>query len=201
MNSDTADVNTLPAPSAARVFGYARVSTLAQDLAYQLQQLRRAGCMRIFEEKRSGKNMDRPQLHHLLAILTPGDVVLATATDRIARDPLDLLNILGTVRAAGANLRLVDEPFIDTTSEMSDLILFIVGWAARWQRKRILENTAHGRELARERGVRFGRKPKLSHDQRLDILRCLGGGQSLEDLATRFGVSRSTILRIRLPSK
>lgn len=200
VNSETNDVTGPPTSTTpARIFGYARVSTLGQDLSYQRQQLRRAGCVRIFEEKRSGKNPDRVQLHRLLKSLAPGDVVLATSTDRIARDPIDLLNILSTVKAAGANLCLVDEPFIDTASELSDLVLFIVGWAARWQRKRILENTAHGRALARERGVRFGRKPKLSQEQRVEILRHLGGGQSLEELAARFGVSRSTILRVRSP--
>ncbi|PBB31103.1 recombinase family protein [Mesorhizobium sp. WSM3882] len=63
---------------------------------------------------------------------TAADTTLATITDRIARDPLDMLTILGTVKAAGAGLRLLDEPFIGTTSEMSDLILYVVGWAAQW---------------------------------------------------------------------
>ncbi|MGR6465790.1 recombinase family protein [Rhizobium sp. PAMB 3182] len=179
-----------------RILGYARVSTQGQDLSYQIDKLKAAGCTRIFEEKRSGKNRDRPELEKLLAILQPNDTVLATVTDRIARDPLDMLNILQAVKDAGAALRLLDEPFIDTTSELSDLLMFIIGWAARWQRQRILENTAHGRELARKRGVRFGRKPKLSILQQEQIRGMRNLGVSIFSVAEDFKVSASTVRRV-----
>lgn len=181
-----------------RVVGYARVSTRGQDLGYQLGKLIAAGCTQVFHEKRSGKNRDdRPELAALLQSLRSGDLVLATVTDRLARDPLDMLNIVAAVQKAGAGLRLLDEPFIDTTSEFSDLILFIVGWAARWQRLRILENTAHGRELARQRGVKFGRKPKLGPVQRAKAAERRANGESCALIARAFGVSESTILRVR----
>jgi len=181
-----------------RFIGYARVSTAGQELDYQLKRLRESGCRTIFHEKRSGKTMrDRDALRRMLGALRPGDVVLATATDRVARDPLDLLNIMERVKAAGAALRLLDEPFIDTTSEMSDLVMFVVGWAARWHRRRILENTANGRELARQRGVRFGRKPKLTAGQQAAAVARLSGGESLPSLAADLGVSQSTLFRVR----
>ncbi|UXS31889.1 recombinase family protein [Agrobacterium tumefaciens] len=181
-----------------RLIGYARVSTEAQDLAYQIDRLTRAGCTQIFHEKRSGKNRnDRQELAGLLASLQPGDIMLATATDRVARDPLDLVNILKTVKDAGAGLRLLDEPFIDTTSEMADLIVFLVGWAARWQRKRILENTAQGRKSARERGVKFGRKPKLGHREKQVIKERRELGETCATISHTFGVSESTIYRIQ----
>lgn len=180
-----------------RLIGYARVSTSGQDLDYQLGRLRTAGCAAVFHEKRSGKNIsERAELRRMLAGLRPGDVVLATATDRVARDPLDLLNVMSAVKASGAGLRLLDEPFIDTTSEMSDLVMFIVGWAARWHRKRILENTAQGRALARSRGVRFGRKPKLTEEQCADISRLRRSGVTGISLASRYEVSVSTIFRV-----
>ncbi|MQW86005.1 recombinase family protein [Sinorhizobium saheli] len=180
------------------IYGYARVSTEGQDLAYQLQKLEAAGCAKIFQEKRSGKNTtDRPQLAKLLKSLEPGDQVLATVTDRIARDPLDMLNILNAVKEAGAGLKLLDEPFIDTTSEMSDLIMFIIGWAAKWQRKRILENTANGRALAKERGVKFGRKPKLTAHQRREIVQRIENGELIREIARSYNVSHSTISRVR----
>ena len=183
---------------AGRRVGYARVSTAGQDLAYQLQRLADAGCVAVFEEKRSGKNTsDRPRLRKLLKSLKPGDVMLATASDRVARDPVDLVNILQAVKDAGAGLRLLDEPFIDTTSEMSDLIAFLVGWAARWHRRRILENTAQGRELARQRGVKFGRKPKLSPAQQAEACRRRQRGEPIAHIAQAFAVSESTICRIR----
>jgi DNA invertase Pin-like site-specific DNA recombinase len=180
----------------ARLVGYARVSTEGQDLAYQIERLTKAGCSEIFHEKRSGKNRDgRPELARVLESLQPNDVMLATATDRIARDPLDLVNILKAVKDAGAGLRLLDEPFIDTTSEMADLIAFLVGWAARWQRRRILENTAQGREVARKRGVKFGRRPKLDAVQRVQVLKRKASGESYAELSRAFGVSESTIFR------
>ena len=186
----------IPTQLGCQLIGYARVSTGAQDLAYQLGRLQAAGCGKVFQEKRSGKNTrDRPQLRKMLKTLKPGDVVLATVSDRIARDPLDMLHILEAVKAAGAGLRLLDEPFIDTTSEMADLFLFILGWFARWHRLRILANTAHGRELARQRGVKFGRPPKLGPDDREKIAERRAKGEPCACIAKAFGVSESTVLR------
>ncbi|MGX5844199.1 recombinase family protein [Mesorhizobium sp. ArgA1] len=178
-------------------YGYARVSTEGQDLTVQVERLRTAGCQRIFFEKRSGKDANRPQLKCLLRRLKPGDVVYAVVSDRVARDPFDLLSILRTVTAAGAGLRLLDEPFIDTTSEMSDLVLFLVGWAAKWQRRRILENTANGRARAMAMGVKFGRKPKLSMQQRVEALARLAAGEAKSAVASSFKVSGSTISRLQ----
>lgn len=179
-----------------RIVGYARVSTKGQDLAYQLDKLEAAGCTKIFYEKRSGKSRnDRPELAAMLASLERDDTVLATVTDRIARDPLDMLNIVAAVKAAGAGLRLLDEPFIDTSSEISDLVLYIIGWAARWQRLRILENTANGREEALRRGVRFGRPPKLSRQQKEEIFRRRQRGETIALIAAMLKVSESTVLR------
>lgn len=186
----------MPNQPNGRLIGYARVSTENQDLAYQIDRLTKAGCTKIFHEKRSGKNTtDRPELARLLAELQSGDVLLATATDRVARDPLDLVNILKTVKNAGAGLRLLDEPFIDTTSEMADLIAFLVGWAARWQRRRILENTAQGREAARNRGVKFGRPLKLGPREREKILEWRAKGETFGRIARALGVSESTVSR------
>ncbi|MDA5633152.1 MULTISPECIES: recombinase family protein [Rhizobium/Agrobacterium group] len=183
-------------PVTPRFVGYARVSTEAQGLGYQIDRLTKAGCTEIFYEKRSGKNCsDRPELARLLGRLQPGDVMLATAIDRVARDPLDLVNILKTVKDAGAGLRLLDEPFIDTTSEMADLIAFLVGWAARWQRRRILENTAQGREAARLRGVKFGRPRKLHLSECKNIAKQRADGETYCKIAMYYGVSQSTIRR------
>lgn len=165
-------------------------------MAYQFDRLRAAGCGQVFHEKRSGKNTaERRQLRKMLKGLKAGDVVLATVTDRIARDPMDMLHILQAVKESGAGLRLLDEPFIDTTSEIADLFLFILGWFARWHRLRILENTAHGRELARQRGVRFGRPPKLGPSDKVKIAEQHAKGETRSRIAQAFGVSERTIMR------
>lgn len=180
-----------------RTIGYARVSTRGQDLAYQLERLRSAGCGRIYQEKKSGKNTnERAQLEKMLRMLRPGDLILATVSDRVARDPLDLVQIIKTVRETGAQMRMLDEPFIDTANEMVDVIAYILGWAARWNRLRILENTAWGRTQARERGVKFGRQPKLTPRQKAEACLRRQSGERLADLAIAFGVSESTIIRL-----
>lgn len=177
-------------------YGYARVSTESQDLGAQIERLKDAGCQKIFREKLSGKKTDRGQLQHLLKILKWGDVVYAVVGDRMARDPVDMLHIVRTVASAGAELHLLDEPFIDTTSEISDLIVFLWRWAAKWQRRRILENTSNGRARAMARGVKFGRKPKLSEQQCLDALASLAAGEAMGSVARRYNVSKITISRL-----
>lgn len=182
-------------------YGYARVSTDGQDLGDQLDRLKAAGCERLYFEKRSGKDVERPRLQAMLKSLQPGDQVLAVATDRVARNPLDLLTILRGIQRKGAGLRLLDEPFIDTTSEMADLIMFVVGWAAHWQRRNILRCTAIGRKRAMERGVKFGRKPKLTPHQRQMIVARFAAGVRIPQLAADFEVSESTIRRAQTGSR
>lgn len=178
-------------------YGYARVSTDTQDLRGQVERLTAAGCDRVFAEKLSGKNADRPQLQRLLKRLRAGDVLLAVNSDRIARDPFDMLTIFRHAKATGARLALLDEPFIDTTSEVSDLLMFLMGWVAKWHRRRILENTAHGRARAKARGVKFGRKPKMSQRERRDAVLRLEAGEPKEQVAQAFNVSGRTIDRLR----
>src|SRR5918998_2354072 len=84
------------------LYGYARVSTDAQDLASQLAQLKAAGCEKVFQEKVSGVTAERPQLKRLMAALAPGDVVVIPAVDRLSRDTTDLLVIARDMQRAGA---------------------------------------------------------------------------------------------------
>ena len=91
------------------IFGYARVSTDAQDLATQLAQLKGAGCERVFREKISDATADRPQLKKLLAMVSHGDVVIIPAVDRLSRDTTDLLVIARDLQKAGAGLRSIAE--------------------------------------------------------------------------------------------
>ena len=177
-------------------YGYARVSTDTQDLRGQVERLTAAGCDKVFSEKLSGKNADRPQLQRLLKILRSGDVLLAVNSDRIARDPFDMLTIFRHAKANDVRLALLDEPFIDTTSEVSDLLMFLMGWVAKWHRRRILENTAHGRARAKARGVKFGRKPKMTPRERRDAVGRLEAGEPRDQVAEAYNVSGRTIDRL-----
>lgn len=95
------------------------IDRTGQDLAQQLAQLEAAGCTKIFREKISGASAQRPQLKRAIDALDSGDVLMVTATDRLARNTRDLLNILYAVKEAGAGFRSIAEPILDTTSPSS----------------------------------------------------------------------------------
>jgi DNA invertase Pin-like site-specific DNA recombinase len=145
----------------AMIYGYARVSTDAQDLTGQLTQLRAAGCEKVFREKITGTTIERPQLKKLMAVLTHGDVVVIPAVDRLSRDTTDLMVIARDMQRAGAGLRSPAEPVLDTTGDFAELVLAMLGVAAKLERRRIAERTARGRADAKSKGVKFGRKPIL----------------------------------------
>ena len=178
------------------IYGYARVSTDAQDLSNQFAQLKAAGCEKIFRDKLTGAHAERPQLQRLLRTVTQGDVVLVAAVDRLSRDTTDLLVIARDLERAGAGLRSLAEPLIDTTSDFKELILAIFGIAAKLERRRIIDRTARGRADAKAKGVKFGRKPKLTPHQKTEARQRLAKGEATRDLAKSYGVSVSTISRL-----
>jgi len=133
--------------------------TLAQLDAAQDAQLHAAGCTKVYGEKQSGAKTDRPELAKLLRRLEPGDVLMVTRLDRLARSTRDLLNILDTIAKAGAGFKSLADPMIDTTSPHGKLILAVLGALAEFERSMILARTDDGRKRAQARGVRFGRPP------------------------------------------
>lgn len=178
------------------IYGYARVSTNGQDLAQQLTQLETAGCTKIFREKISGTSAERPQLKRAIGALDPGDVLMVTATDRLARNTRDLLNTLHMVKEAGAGFRSIAEPMLDTTSQLAEVVIAVLGVAASWERQRIIERTTAGRAQARARGVKFGRKAALTPHQRAEALERLAAGDTQRTVAALFDVSQATISRL-----
>src|SRR5271165_3959804 len=106
-------------------FGYARVSTRAQDQAGQLAQLRRAGCREIFQEKVTGAKTERPQLRRAIAQLGTGDVLIVTRLDRLARSTRDLLNIVAEIAEREAGFRSLGDTWADTTTPHGRLMLTV----------------------------------------------------------------------------
>ena len=178
------------------IYGYARVSTGAQDLTSQLAQLKAAGCEKVFREKLTGTTADRPQLQKLITKLAPGDVVIIPAVDRLSRDTTDLLIIAREMQKAGAGIRSLAEPFLDTTSDFAEIIFAILGVAAKLERRGILERTARGRADAKEKGVKFGRKPILTPHQQREARKRLEAGETQRSVARSYNVSQSTISRL-----
>jgi len=179
------------------IYGYARVSTAAQDESGQVKQLKAAGCEKISREKITGTAAERPQLGRLMKKLVPGDVVITPAVDQLSRDATDLLVIAREMRPAGAGIRSMAEPFLDTTSDFAEIIFAILGVAAKLERRRILERTARGRADAKARGVKFGHKPKLTPHQRREAIRRRDvDGETLRSIGRSYNVSPQTISRL-----
>jgi DNA invertase Pin-like site-specific DNA recombinase len=173
--------------------GYARVSTDGQTLIAHLQS---AGCERVFAEKQSGAKTDRAQLAKAIASLTPGDTLVVCKLDRLARSTRDLLNTLAAIADAGASFRSLGDPWCDTTSAHGKLMVTVLGGLAEFERHLILARTTEGRKQAQARGVRFGRKPKLTSHQQREARERRARGEALVDIARSYAVSHSTISRL-----
>ena len=173
------------------IIGYARVSTDGQTLDAQQAALKAAGAERIYSEKISGAVTDRKALAKALAALEPGDVLLVTRLDRLARSTRDLLNILDTIGNAGAMFKSLADHWADTTTPRGRLMVTILAGLAEFERALILARTGEGRARAMQRGVRFGRKPKLSPFQVAEAVRRREAGETLTDIARSYGVNHS----------
>ena len=178
------------------IYGNARVSTAAQDDTGQVRQLKAAGCEKVFREKITGTTADRPQLAKLMKRLAPGDVVITPAVDRLSRDTTDLLVIAREMQRAGAGIRSLAEPYLDTTSDFAEIVFAILGVAAKLERRRILERTARGPADAKANGVKFGRKPILTAHQQKEARKRLEAGETQRSVARSYNVSQSTISRL-----
>jgi DNA invertase Pin-like site-specific DNA recombinase len=178
------------------ISGYARVSTNGQSLELQLKLLRDASADKVYAEKMSGSFRDRRQLDRAIKRLKPGDVLLVTRLDRLARSTRDLLNIIHEVTERGAAFKSLADTWCDTTTAHGKLMTTLIGGIAEFERSLILARTSSGRARARAAGVKFGRKPKLSPFQRAEALRRLDAGHSQVAVARTYGVNQATISRL-----
>jgi DNA invertase Pin-like site-specific DNA recombinase len=181
----------------AMIVGYARVSTREQDLRGQIAELRAAGCAKVYSEKASGARSDRAELAKVMKRLQPGDVVIVTRLDRLARSTRDLLNVLAAVTERGAGFRSLKDAWADTTTPHGRLMLTVLGGLAEFERELIRARTGEGRERAKKDGVRFGRPPKLTAHQRREALQRMDAGEPVVELARTFGVDRATLYRMQ----
>jgi DNA invertase Pin-like site-specific DNA recombinase len=182
------------------LIGYARVSTDDQDLTLQKAALKEAGCRRLYEEKVSGAKRDRPQLARLLDQVREQDVVVVYRLDRLARSTRDLLNTLATITGRQAGFRSLGDTWADTTTPHGRLMLTVLGGLAEFERELIRARTGAGRSRAKARGVKLGRKPKLTPHQRREALERRARGEALTEIARSYNVSHSTISRLKAAS-
>ena len=133
----------------------------------------------------------------LLDVLGAGDVLTVTRLDRLARSTRDLLNTLATITGRKAGFRSLGDTWADTTTAHGRLILTVLGGLAEFERDLIRTRTGEGRERAKARGVKLGRKPKLTEHQKREAIRRRDvDGETVREIARSYNVSHSTISRL-----
>jgi DNA invertase Pin-like site-specific DNA recombinase len=181
-------------------YGYARVSPggKSDSVEAQARQLTKAGCKKVFRDVHvSGAKTNRAQLRRLIEALEPGDVLMVTRLDRLARSTRDLLNTLAAITGKKAGFRSLGDTWADTTTSHGRLMLTVLGGLAEFERDLIRARTGEGRARAVARGVKMGRPPKLTpHQQKEAIKRRNAGDESLVDIGRSYNVSPATISRL-----
>ena len=169
--------------------GYRRT---ARSVDAQERQLTKAGCKRCFAKWQTG-----PRPTACSTSSTPGDVLLVTRLDRLARSTRDLLNTLAAIADWKAGFRSLGDTWADTTTAHGRLMLTVLGGLAEFERDLIRARTSEGRERAKARGVKLGRKPKLTEHQKREAIRRRDvDGETVREIARSYNVSHSTISRL-----
>lgn len=177
------------------LFGYARVSTIEQDVSIQEAALRTAGCQTIRSEKKSGSDRSaRPELQNLLDFLREGDTLVVTRIDRLARSMKDLQDIVHELKGRGVTLKATEQP-IDTSTAAGKAFLDMLGVFAEFETNLRRERQAEGIEAAKKRGVYKGGKPRIDPET---IKALLANGMKPSHVARQLGISRGTVYRFHL---
>jgi len=176
--------------------GYARVSTHEQTLDLQLDALKGAACDQVYTDTISGTKDARPGLDSVLAYARPGDTIVVWKLDRLGRSLKHLIEVVEDLERRGVGFRTLTEN-LDTTTPGGKLIFHIFGALAEFERNLIRERTLAGLTAARARGRKGGRKPIISDDRRLQLVKQLAAekSNSVAFICQTLGISRSTFYR------
>ncbi len=172
--------------------GYIRVSTLDQNPDRQLEG---AQVSKVFTDKASGKDMQRPQLDALLGYIREGDTLVVHSMDRLARNLDDLRRLVQQLTGRGVRIEFIKEglTFTGEDSPMANLLLSVMGAFAEFERELIRERQREGIALAKQRGAYRGRKPALSNAEATELRRRAEAREPKAALAREFGISRATL--------
>ncbi len=173
------------------LIGYGRVSTRRQETHLQMDAFKRAGVIKIFQEKADSTG-ERPQLRVAMASMKPGDVLVVWKIDRIARSLLDLLQLMQELKDAGMAFRSMTEP-IDTSTPIGIFLVQILGAVAQLEKSMIRERTIAGQVAAIMRGAKIGRPRKLTEEQDLEVFTRWKAGETKASLSRLYDASDTTI--------
>ena len=180
-----------------RKIGYCRVSSIHHNLDRQLGVLRSEHCHVIFREKASGKSVKgRPELERAIDELGKGDVLVVAEWDRATRSMFDGIHLIERINARGALIKVLDKPHLDLTTPLGRGFIAFLSAMAEDERHRIVKRANDGRRAAKTKGVRFGRKPKLTAHQQAEALKCLDAGESCRSIAKSMAVHHATISKL-----
>ena len=180
-----------------KLVGYARVSSVGQNLSVQLEKLAAAGIEPedIFKEKRTGTDRGRPELQRCIAYVRKGDTLLVTKIDRLARSTSDLYSIISQLQAKGVEFKVLDDPSIDTTSRTGKLVMGILALIAEFENDIRRERQLDGIAKAKDRGVRFGVEPKLTEEVKAHIRQMRSEGQTVPAIMKQTELSKASVYR------
>ncbi|MBU2790030.1 recombinase family protein [Acidithiobacillus caldus] len=172
--------------------GYVRVSSFDQNPERQLEQVEVG---KVFTDKASGKDTQRPELDSLLAFVREGDTVVVHSMDRLARNLDDLRRLVQKLTRRGVRIEFVKEclTFTGEDSPMANLMLSVMGAFAEFERALIRERQRESIALAKQRGAYRGRKKALSPERAAELLQRVKAGEQKAKLAREFGISRETL--------
>ncbi|MEH7023639.1 recombinase family protein [Priestia megaterium] len=177
-------------------YGYARVSTMNQDLASQMRALKEAGCEKVLSEKFTGTKADRPKFKQLLSLLKEGDTLVVTKLDRFARSTGDAIETIKTLFEKGVKVHVLNMGLVENTPT-GRLIFNIMSSFAEFERDMIVERTQEGKAIAKQRDdFREGRPNKYSKKQMSHALELLENN-SYKQVEAMTGISKSTLIRAK----
>lgn len=177
-------------------YGYARVSTVEQNLQSQIEQLKKAGCTKIYKEKFTGTKKDRPEFQKLLKVLKEGDTLVVTKLDRFARSTIDGINTIKELFERGVKVHILNMGLVENTPT-GRLIFNVMLAFAEFERDMIVERTQEGKAIAKQRpDFREGRPRKYSKKQIEHAIQ-LKEKYTYREVEEMTGISKSTLIRAR----
>ncbi|NRP86932.1 Transposon Tn3 resolvase [Ensifer adhaerens] len=176
------------------IVAYARVSSSGQSLDVQLEKLGELKPTKVFQEKRSGVDRERPELKKAIEYCREGDTFVVTKIDRLARSTRDLLNIIDELAAKGVAFKVLDQS-VDTTSSTGKLTLQILASVAEFENNIRKERQADGIKAALAKGTQFGRHPRMTDETVATIRALKETGATIKEIMAQTSMSKASVYR------